>query len=176
MRAIFILFLCCFSLMSYSQSEESKATNESLPIEELPEIVISKIGDDFSVYLPYKNPDLSIQNMQKYFVAYDLGKDYEGYETYLVMMKNEKGTLTATYNQKGKLVRVVEKYENVTLPDDVIVAVLKAYPGWGIEADKFNYTQADGDIYKKEYMVKIKKDNQVKRLVVSPTGEIIRGY
>lgn len=162
--------------MSYSQSEESKATNESLPIEELPEIVISKIGDDFSVYLPYKNPDLSIQNMQKYFVAYDLGKDYEGYETYLVMMKNEKGTLTATYNQKGKLVRVVEKYENVTLPDDVIVAVLKAYPGWGIEADKFNYTQADGDIYKKEYMVKIKKDNQVKRLVVSPTGEIIRGY
>ena len=127
----------------------------------------SYYGDDFSVYLPYKNPDLSIQNLQKYFVAYDLGKDYEGYETYLVMMKNEKGILTATYNQKGKLIRVVEKYENVTLPDDVIVAVLKAYPGWDIVEDKFHYTQADGDINRKEYLVKIKKDKKIKKLVVA---------
>lgn len=123
MRTIVILILCCFSLMSYSQSEESKTTSESLPIEELPEIVISKIGDDFSVYLPYKNPDLSIQNMQKYFIAYDLGKDFEGYDNYLVIMRNAKGTLTATYNDKGKLVRVVEKYENVRLPSDVIYSV-----------------------------------------------------
>ena len=109
--------------MSYSQSEESKTTSESLPIEELPEIVLKKIGEDFSVYLPDWNPDMDVRQLQKYFVAYDLGKDFEGYDNYLVIMRNAKGTLTATYNDKGKLVRVVEKYENVRLPSDVIYSV-----------------------------------------------------
>ena len=123
MRTIVILILCCFSLMSYSQSEESKTTSESLPIEELPEIVLKKIGEDFSVYLPDRNPDMDVRQLQDYFIAYDLGKDFEGYDNYLVIMRNAKGTLTATYNDKGKLVRVVEKYENVRLPSDVIYSV-----------------------------------------------------
>ena len=101
------------SYSSFSQSNTTRSSNENLDIEELPEIVLSKIGDDFSIYLPDKNPDLSVRQLQKYFVAYDLGKDFEGYENYLVMMKNDKGTLTASYNEKGKLTRVVEKYENV---------------------------------------------------------------
>ncbi|AWM14592.1 hypothetical protein NHF50_12365 [Flavobacterium sp. NRK F10] len=177
MRTLIFILFCSFTSLSFSQSEEEvkSARNGGVPLEELPEIVITKIGDDFSVYLPYKNPDLSIQSMQKYFIAYDLGKDFEGYDTYLVMMKNEKGLLTATYNQKGKLIRVVEKYENVTLPDNVIVAVLKAYPGWGIVEDKFHYVQADGDIHKKEYWVKIQKGKKTKRIAVAPNGDILNG-
>ena len=112
--------------------------------------------------------------LKKYFVAYDLGKDFQGYDNYLVLMKNEKGTLTATYNQKGKLIRVVEKYENVKLPDKVIYAVFKAFPDWGIVDDKFLYTQTDGDVLKKQYDLKIKNGNKTKRIVVSPNGEILK--
>lgn len=170
-----ILILCLtISYSSFSQSNTTRISNENLDIEELPEIVLSKIGDDFSIYLPDKNPDLSVRQLQKYFVAYDLGKDFEGYENYLVMMKNDKGTLMATYNEKGKLIRVVEKYENVILPSEVIYSILKSYPGWNIIDDKFHYTQADGDVKKKQYVVKIKKDKILKKIVVSPNGEILK--
>ena len=124
MKTLILFFICCVTPLCYSQTNLSNSSQaEELDLNELPEIVISKIGDDFSIYLPDKNPDLGVRNLQKYFVAYDLGKDYEGYDTYLVIMRNAKGTLTATYNDKGKLVRVVEKYENVRLPSDVIYSV-----------------------------------------------------
>lgn len=175
MKTIAVIFIFSLMQLAYSQSKNSNSsTNEDIDLKELPEIVITKIGDDFSVYLPDKNPDVSVQNLQKYFVAYDLGKDFEGYDNYLVLMKNEKGTLTATYNQQGKLVRVVEKYENVKLPDKVIYAVYKAFPDWGIVDDKFLYTQADGDILKKHYDLKIRNGKQTKKITVSPSGEILK--
>jgi hypothetical protein len=42
------------------------------------------------------------------FIAYDLGVNYEGYDTYLVYMEIKGGSLSATYNENGKLISVVE--------------------------------------------------------------------
>jgi hypothetical protein len=171
----FVIFFLCMSSFIFSQNNNDFSDLEREDIKELPEIVLRKIGDDFSIYLPDQHPDYSVQQMQKYFIAYNLGKDYEGYDSYLVIMENDKGTLTATYNNNGKLTRVVEKYENVKLPNEVVVSVLKAFPGWGIVDDKYNYTQEDGDVKKQQYVIHIKKDNKKQRLVVDSTGEILKG-
>lgn len=173
MKAIILFLLVSISTISYSQTESNKE-NEDLKLEELPEIVLKKIGEDFSVYLPDRNPDTNVRQLQDYFIAYDLGKDFEGYDNYLVIMKNAKGTLTATYDNRGKLVRVVEKYENVRLPADVIYSVIKAFPDWGIVDDKYMYTQTDGDVLQKHYKVKIKKGRETKKLLVTPNGEILK--
>ena len=117
---------------------------------------------------------MNVRQLQDYFIAYELGKDFEGFDNYLVIMKNAKGTLTATYNNKGKLVRVVEKYQNVRLPSDVIYSVIKTFPDWGIVDDKYTYTQNDGDVLKKHYKIKIKKGKETRKLLVSPNGEIIK--
>lgn len=177
MKALIIgLLFFGITICSYSQSKESSTTHEGkVDIEELPAVVIKSAGKDFSVYLPDRNPDKSVRNIQDKFIAYDLGKDYEGYERYLVTMQVDKGTLAATYNENGKLIRVVENYKNVKLPNAVIYSVYKAFPGWRFVNDKFLYTQADGDIIKKEYNIKIKRDNETRKLVVNPNGEILAG-
>ena len=113
--------------------------------------------------------------MQDFFIAYDIGKDYEGYEAYLVIMKNDKGTLTAKYNQNGKLINVIEKYENIILPNEVLYSVTKTFPGWDIINDKYLYAQSEGQIDKKEYAIKIKKEKKTKRLLLSSNGEILKG-
>ena len=141
----------------------------------LPEIVIKKAGADFSVYIPDKNPDSNIKRVEEKFIAYDLGKDNEGYDEYLLVMQIKKGTLSATYDEKGKLIRVVENYKNVLLPSQVIYSVYKKFPGWTIVNDKFLYTQEEGDIIKKQYNLKIKKNKDVRRLTVRPNGEIVKG-
>lgn len=160
---------------SYSQEEiKNDLDNEVLKMDELPEIVIKSVGKDFSVYLPDKNPDNKVKNLQQKFIAYNLGKDYEGYENFLIVMETNDGSLTASYNSNGKLTRVIEKYQNVKLPSKVIYAVYKAYPGWQLVNDKFLYTQEDGDIIKKQYQIKIKKDNETRKLVIHPNGDIIK--
>lgn len=158
----------------YSQNKMTGDNNEGIiNTIDLPEIVIKNAGKDFSYYLPDKNPDPSVRKLQSEFIAYNLGKDFEGFDRYLVILEIKKGILTATYDSKGKLTSVVEKYNNTMLPPPVIYSVYKAYPGWQIVNDKYLYTQENGDITKKEYNLKLKKNNEVIKLKVHSNGEII---
>jgi len=175
MKTVFIMVLIFgIHLTTLSQNKEMEGNDEkTMKSVELPEIVIKNAGKDFSYYLPDKNPDPTVKKLQSDFIAYNLGKDYEGYDNFLVILEGEKGILTATYDSNGKLTSVVEKYNNTQLPIPVIYSVYKAYPGWQIVNDKYLYTQENGDIKKKEYNLKLKKENEVIKLKVNPKGEII---
>lgn len=170
MKSLIIIILLSFSFTALAQETEKG----KIKIEELPGVVIKRVGTDFSVYIPDNNPDQKVKMVEEKFIAYDLGKDAEGYEEYLVVMEVKDGSLTATYNENGKLVRVVENFKNVRLPSDVIYSIYRTYPGWSIVNDSFLYTQEDGDVIKKQYNVKIKKDKEVVKLLVRPNGEILK--
>lgn len=165
---IIILVFLAVTTSSYSQDKGK------IKIEELPEVIIKRAGKDFSVFLPSNSPDQRVKTVEEKFIAYDLGKDAEGAEEYLVIMKAKNGSLAATYDDTGKLIRVVEEFKNVRLPNDVIYSVYRTYPGWSIVNDKFLYTQEKGDVIKKQYNIKIKKDKGVINLVVKPNGAIVK--
>ncbi len=163
-----IIFLTLTAASSLAQEKgEIKAT-------ELPGVVIKRVGKDFSIYLPDNNPDQRVRLIEEKFIAYELGNKREGYEEYLLVMKVKNGQLAATYDENGKLTRVVENYKNVRLPSQVIYSIYKMYPKWRIINDKYLYSQEEGDIVKKQYNIKIKKDNEVKKLVVRSNGEILK--
>lgn len=166
---IVVLFLS-MTITSYSQDIDG-----NIRMEELPGVVIKSAGKDFSIYLPDKNLDKDVRALEEKFIAYDLGKDYEGYENYLVIMETKNGSLSATYNENGKLIRVVENYKNVRLPSSVIYSVYRAFPEWKIVNDKYLYSQKEGDVIKKEYNLRIKKDKEVRKLVVNANGDIVKG-
>ena len=160
----------------YGQSLNSTPSDARVDIEELPAVVIRNVGNDFSVYLPARKPEVvdpRVKLLENQFISYNLGKDYEGYDSYLVIMETEKGILTATYNEKGILKSVIEKYENSALPSTIMYSVYKNYPGWTIVDDKFEYHQEKGDITKKDYTLKIKKGSDKKTLVFNPNGDIV---
>lgn len=172
----FIVILFLLSLVPVSYSQVTKDTvNGNIRMEELPAVVIKKAGKDFSVYLPDQNADLKVRNLEDKFIAYDIGKDYEGYEEYLVIMETKSGSLNATYNENGKLTRVIENYKDVKLPSSVIYSVYKAFPGWQIINDKYLYSQEEGDVVKKEYNLKIKNDKETRKLIVNANGDILKG-
>lgn len=171
----FLVLFLSIGTASYSQGNMARPGQGNIKIEELPAVVIKNAGKDFSIYIPDRNPDASVRALEDKFIAYDLGKDYKGFENYLVIMETAKGSLTATYNNNGKLLTVVEDYKNVKIPNEVIYSIYKSFPGWGIIKDKYLYTQKEGDIIKKEYNLKIKKDKEVRSLVVKADGEITKG-
>lgn len=170
------MFVFGVTSLSYSQDIMNDDTEDvSYKIENLPAVVIKSAGKDFSVYLPDRNSDKSIRKLENKFIAYNLGKDYEGFDTYLVVMEIENGSLSATYNQNGKLTSVVENYKNIQLPSKVIFSIYKSFPGWEIVNDKYLYSQKEGDIQKKQYHLKIKKGNDTRKLTVHPDGKIVAG-
>ena len=174
MKTFIVVLLFLGSVgFSYSQKKTEKEEGK-MDIINLPEIVIKRAGADFSVYVPDENPDQNVKRLEEKFIAYDLGKNYQGNEEFLLTMETKKGTLAATYNEKGKLIRVVENYKNVILPSQVIYSIYKNFPEWTIVNDKFLYTQTDGDIVKKQYNVKIKKNDDIRKLAVRPHGANIK--
>jgi hypothetical protein len=56
--------------------------------------------------IPDMNADPKVRTLEDSFIAYDLGKNYEGYETYLVYM--EMRFFIRYYNENGKLISVIE--------------------------------------------------------------------
>ncbi|WP_426064380.1 hypothetical protein [Flavobacterium sp. DSP2-3-1] len=170
MKSLIIIFILTITIATNGQVTEKG----KIKIEELPGVVIKRVGTDFSVYIPDNNPDQRVKMVEDQFIAFDLGKGAEGFEEYLVVMEAKNGSLTATYNENGKLVRVVENFKNVQLPSEVIYSIYRTYPGWSIVNDSFLYTQEDGDVINKQYNIKIKKDKEVVKLLVRPNGEILK--
>lgn len=171
MRTI-ITFALCLSLISVSYSQDKNT--QAVEIEELPEVVVSQIKKDFSKYIPDNNPDLFIKTTQNALLSYKLNEECQNFDEYLVTLETKKGSLVATYNEKGILLSVSEKYVNVELPREIINSVYLSYPEWIITKSKFEYSQEKGQILKKAYRLKLKKDNKTQNLLVSPTGEIIK--
>lgn len=173
---IFTLLFLGLTISSYAQDKTMKQAREEglMKVEELPAVVIKRAGTDFSVYIPDNHPDKDVRRMQEKFIAYDIGTDYQGSENYLLLMETKDGSLAATYNGNGKLIRVVENYKNVRLPNEVIYSIYRTYPDWTIVNDKYLYTQEDGDILKKQYNLKIQKGKQTLRMTVRSNGDILK--
>lgn len=143
---------------------------------ELPAVVLKKAGEEFSVYYPdNSNPDSRVLELQSSFISYNLGKDFEGHDSYLLVLEVEGGMLSATFNDTGKLLSVVERYENAKLPKKVRLNLAKKFPEWTLVRDKFLYVQKNGEVKRKQYKIIMKKDNKIRRVVVNEEGEIIRG-
>jgi hypothetical protein len=78
-----------------------------MKVEELPAVVIKELELIFSLY-SHNHPDKRVRRMQEKFIAYDIGTDYGSENCYL---ETKDGSLAATYNGNGKLIRVVENYK-----------------------------------------------------------------
>lgn len=175
---ISLLVVLVLSTTTYAQGNEEINTadlKKNVTDTKLPAVVIKRVGEDFSIYVPeIENPDSKINRIQNEFIAYDLGKDAEGYDEFLVTLSIKDGSLVARYNEKGKLITVVEKYKDVRIPNNVVKNILKQYPGWKILKDRYYYSQKEGDITKKQYDIVLEKDNKVQQVVYSPNGELIK--
>lgn len=162
-----ITFVLCLSMFTVAYSQDKKT--EAAKIEELPTVVISHVKK----YIPDNNPDAVVRNTQNEFLLFKVDNECKNFDQYLVTLESRKGALQATFDEKGTLVSVSEKYTNVELPREVSKSVYMSYPLWAITKSKFEYSQQKGEILTKVYHLKLKKDNKTQIISVSSTGEII---
>lgn len=168
----FMFGLLFLSLTSLSWAQEKKSSVKER-VDHLPEVVIEAAGEEFSVYLPDNNQDKTVRKVEDTFISYRLGKDFEGYENYMVFFKIKEGKLTATYNKNGKLLKTVEVYGRTVIPREVIKTITEEFPGWMIAKDSYLYSQKEGEILKKQYKFILKKDKDTHKLTVASDGEIV---
>jgi len=135
---------------------------------ELPETLIS-VNYKYLNAVDAANADETparVKRLEEEVLKYD-NKDIRSlyddeYDTYSVSFFVPEGKIIAAIDKNGKIIRTIEKYNNVRLPLVVTQAIAKRFPNWGIIEDVYliNY-HCKKDSIKQEYKVKLKNEDQI---------------
>jgi hypothetical protein len=150
---------------------------EAFSQEVLPEITVT---ESRYKYLNSVNPEEAAQpvNMlEHYAAAYDLkGAEFyeDEYDNYVVSFFIPNGKILALYAKDGTLLHTAERYDNAGLPANILKAIAKKYPKWGVSQDVYlvTYHQKDGST-SKIYKLVLQDGNKKIRVKVNDHAEFL---
>ncbi|MCJ7758477.1 MAG: nicotinate-nucleotide adenylyltransferase [Gillisia sp.] len=146
-------------------------------IVELPEVEIVAVNYKYLNDVRETDAAQPVQLLQREVAAYDLKSSeyYEDqYEDYFISFYIPQGKILASYDREGNVLRTVEKYENIALPNAVAESVVKNYAGWTIAKNAYlvNYHDKKG-VTKKEYKILLEKDSRRMRIKTDEKGNML---
>ena len=135
--------------------------------EQLPEVVIVVANYKYLNQANQDEASTPVKMLRRKVAEYNV-KDQDFYEddydTYSVSFFIPQGKIVAAYDMDGNIIRTIEKFKNVVLPNDVIDAVSKRFPGWAISKDVYLIDYKEGLGSGKKY--KLTLENGDKRIKV----------
>ena len=84
-----------------------------------------------------------------------------------------RSNILAAYDGDGKIIRTVERFENIALPPSVRDAVAERFPGWNIEKDIFAVTYHDEKGVNKKYKLVLSNGDKKIRVKLDETGSFL---
>lgn len=112
-----------------------------------------------------------VENMVSYW---DVRKseDFKGLKNqpFEATFRSGLGSIVASYDSDGKILTAKERFKNITLPKRLQIAIVKQYPNWSIVKNRYTLRYTEGKAPKKQFKIKIKKENQRKWLKVNSVG------
>ncbi|TWO33067.1 nicotinate-nucleotide adenylyltransferase [Seonamhaeicola sediminis] len=144
---------------------------------ELPDTVIS-LNSSYLNAIDSENVPQRVKKLEEAVINYNNNAISELYDnkkdTYIVSFNLPEGKIIAAINKKGKIIRTLEKYNNVRLPLEVMQAISNRFPNWGIIEDIYLIKyHCNTNNLKKEYKVKIKNEDQILTIKTNEKGDFI---
>ena len=96
------------------------------------------------------------------------------YDTYRVSFFIPDGKVVAAYDKTGKILRTIEKYKNIRLPQSVLQAIAERFPNWAVFENVYevNY-HCDKGITKKLYKIKLENQDKIVSIKTDDKGNFI---
>ncbi|UCD60910.1 MAG: nicotinate-nucleotide adenylyltransferase [Flavobacteriaceae bacterium] len=165
----FILSLLVIGLASQVYSQITK-------VEELSEVVVTAVNYKYLNQTDNKEAAVPVQMLQRKVAAYDVTtKDYyqDDYDYYTVEFYIPDGKIVAAYDPDGKILRTIEKFKNIKLPNAVTKALLDRFPNWTVSNDVYRVTYTDKKGAKKIYKLKLENGEKVMKIKMNEDGEFL---
>jgi len=119
-----------------------------------------------------------VEALQRYATEFDLKNSeyYEDeYDKYFISFFIPDGKILASYDKDGNILRTIEKYKNIKLPNEVAQSITKNYSGWTIAENVYlvNYHDTRG-VMRKEFKILLERGNRRMRVRTDELGNILR--
>lgn len=158
--------------LSHAQKPESHVNKVHLE-----EIVVSpmKNGDYYaSVHDPHASSKVGLLEEQaRNFDIKTLDFYNTTFDYYEIMFTTNEGEVIAVYDDNGDLVKAVEKFEDVQLPEDVRKTLSRDYPEWRLNSTVYRVHYYNNKADKKIYNIQLKKDGDKINLKIDCKGAIL---
>ena len=114
--------------------------------------------------------------LERKVAAFDLtDSDFynDEYDLYRISFYIPEGKILAAYDSNGKILRTVERYENVALPISVRDAVAERFPGWIVSKDIYAVTFHQEKGVSKTYKLVLVNGDKKLRVKLDETGAFL---
>lgn len=143
----------------------------------LPEVVVRAMNykymnsvDNVAAAVPVKLLEREVANYN--ILESDLYRDQ--YATYEVSFHIPEGRIVAVYDGQGKLIKTIERFQNIKVPKEISKSVAKRFPGFIISKDTYKVSyHRNGGVSKQEYKLTLKNGDQLLKVKTDPKGKFI---
>lgn len=143
---------------------------------ELSEVVITPINYKYLNQTDSKDAAIPVKMLQRKVATFDIQEqDYytDDFDFYKVSFYIPDGKIVAVYDPEGNVLRTIEKFENVALPDAVGKAVLDRFPNWEVVSDIYRVTFNDKKGANKTYKLKLQNGDKFMKVKLTENGEFL---
>lgn len=116
---------------------------------------------------------IPVQLLERKVASFDLmDSDFynDEYDLYRISFYIPQGKILAAYDANGKIMRTVERFENVALPVSVRDAVAERFPGWTVSKDVYAVSFHQEKGVTKTYKLVLVNGDQKIRVKLDDTG------
>lgn len=149
---------------------------QDVKVVELSEVVIRPMNFKYLNATNSKTAAIPVKMLERAVASYDVTEaDFyqDDFDFYTVSFFIPDGKIVAEYDGEGKIVRTIEKFKNIALPDDVQTAVLKRFPNWTVTNDVYRVTYTEDKGAKKIYKLLLKNGDKRMRVKVDDMGTFL---
>ena len=111
----------------------------------------------------------SVLKLESEVACYDITKSpvfNDKSDWFEVAFEQPNGTILATFDKEGKVIRTSERFNDVTFPQAIRDEIYGQYPGWTTNSNSYLVSYHNVDGIKRTYKVELLKDKLKKRLKI----------
>ncbi len=145
-------------------------------VEQLSEVVVTAVNYKYLNAVDNSEAAIPVQMLERKAAAYDVtAQDYyiDDYDFYTVSFFIPDGKIVAVYDPDGKIMKTIEKFKDIKLPQAVNQALAERFPNWELVSDVYRVTYSEEKGAKKTYKLKLKNEDKVMRVKMSDDGEFL---
>ena len=154
----------------------SQAFAQVTPTEELSEVIVYSVNYKYLNALDNTEAAIPVQMLERKVAAFNIAEqDYyvDDFQFYTVSFFIPEGKIVAVYDPNGKVLRTIERFEDVNLPLAVKQSLVDRFPNWEVVSDIYKVTYSEKKGANKEYKVKLQNGDKVMRVKLTDEGKFL---
>ncbi|MBT8276775.1 MAG: nicotinate-nucleotide adenylyltransferase [Bacteroidia bacterium] len=144
--------------------------------EPLDEIIVTSVNYRYLSAVENSKAPIPVWSVEKEAAMFDVTDSdvfLDDFNTYHVTFRIPDGVLVAAYDQDGEIIKTIERYKNIQMPDEVKLAIKDKYPNYEVVKDIFKVTYSLKKGANKEYRVKLKNGDKIIRVTIDDAGNFM---